>query len=66
VSYLTNIHRLFAAFYVNVDDLTNHQNVLGYRYSTNGQFRSPIVPPQYLSVFFGVYLSLSQFKKDEL
>ncbi|HXB10117.1 MAG TPA: carboxypeptidase-like regulatory domain-containing protein [Puia sp.] len=66
VSYLTNIQKLFAAFYVNVDDVTNHRNILGYRYSTNGQFRSPVLPPQYLSVFFGVYLSLSQFKKDEL
>jgi hypothetical protein len=66
VSYLTNIQKLFAAFYVNFDDLTDHKNVLGYRYSTNGQFRSPIAPPQYFSVFFGVYLSLSQFKKDDL
>lgn len=65
-SYLTNIGKMFSVFYVNFDDLTNYKNVLGYRYSTDGQVRSPILPPQYFSVFFGVYLSISEFKKDEL
>jgi len=66
VSYLTSIKKMFAAFYMNVDDVTGRRNILGYRYSTDGQTRSPILPPQYMSIFFGVYLSLSQFKKDEL
>lgn len=66
VSYLTNIKKMFAAFYVNVDNLTNYRNVLGYRYSNDGGFRSPILPPQYFAVFAGVYLSLSEFKKSEL
>lgn len=66
VSYLTSIKKMFAAFYVNVDDVTGRRNILGYRYSPDGHTRSPILPPQYLSIFFGVYLSLSQFKKDEL
>ena len=66
LSYLTHIKKMFAAFYVNFDDLTNYKNVLGYRYSNDGQLRSPVLPPQYFAAFFGVYLSLSQFKKDEL
>jgi hypothetical protein len=65
-SYLTNIKKTFAAFYVNFDNLTNYRNVLGYRYSNDGGFRSPVVPPQYFAVFAGVYLSLSEFKKSEL
>jgi hypothetical protein len=66
VSYLTSIQKMFAAFYVNFDNITDHKNVLGYRYSTGGQVRSPVLPPQYFAMFFGVYLSLSNFKKDEL
>lgn len=66
ISYLTNIKKMFAAFYLNIDNLTNYKNVLGYRYATDGQFKSPILPPQYIAVFFGVYLSISEFNKDEL
>jgi hypothetical protein len=51
---------------VNFDNITNHRNILGYRYDANGRTRSPVVPPQDFAVFFGVYLSLAQFKKDEL
>ena len=66
VSYLTNIKKMFAAFYVNFDNLTNYKNVLGYRYSNDGGFRSPIQPAQYFAVFAGVYLSLTEFQKSEL
>ena len=65
-SYLTNIKKMFSVFYINFDNLTNTKNVLGYRYSINGLSKSPILPPQYFSVFFGIYLSISEFKKDEL
>ncbi|GGB12794.1 TonB-dependent receptor [Puia dinghuensis] len=66
VSYLTNIKKMFTAIYVNFDNLTNYKNILGYRYSNDGQLRSPVLPPQYFSVFFGVYLSFTPFKKDDL
>jgi hypothetical protein len=65
-SYLTNIRKMFTVFYINFDNLTNYKNVLGYRYSTDNQLRSRVLPPQYFSVFFGVYLSITAFKKDEL
>jgi hypothetical protein len=65
-SYLTSIKKVFAAFYVNFDNLTDHRNILGYRYSIDGAFRSPVVPPQYFAIFAGVYLSFSEFKKSEL
>jgi hypothetical protein len=65
-SYMHTFGRLFSVFYVNTDDLTNYKNVLGYRYSTDGSQRSPILPPQYFAIYFGIYLSLSAFKKDEL
>lgn len=65
-SYLASFGRLFTAWYINIDNLTNYKNILGYRYSSDGQQKSPVLPPQYRSVFFGVFLSISEFKKDEL
>jgi len=65
-SYLTTIRKMFAAWYVNIDNLSNYKNILGYRYSTDGRFKNPVLPPQYRAIFFGVYLSISEFKKDEL
>jgi len=66
VSYVTTIKKWFAVFYIAADNLTNSKNVLGYRYSLNGLSRSPVLPPLYRSVFLGVNLSLSPFKKEEL
>jgi hypothetical protein len=66
ISYVTPIKKMFAVFYFGVDNLTNTKNVLGYRYSPNGQYKSPILPPLYRTFFLGVNLSISPFKKDEL
>ena len=65
-SYLFRIKKLFGVFYFGIDNLTNNQNVLGYRYSDSGLERYPIVPALYRSFFTGIFLSLSPFKKDEL
>jgi len=66
ISYITTIKKLFTVFYLAADDITNTKNVLGYRYSFNGQDKSPIVPPLYRTFFIGVNISLSPFKKEEL
>jgi hypothetical protein len=66
VSYLTTIRKMFAVFYLSVDNILNQKNVLGYRYSTDGLQRYPVVPPMYRSIFFGFNLSLTEFNKDEL
>lgn len=66
ISYLTTIKKMFAVFYLSIDNIANQHNVLGYRYSGNGVDRYPILPPMYRSIFFGVNLSLSEFKQDEL
>jgi hypothetical protein len=65
-SYLFRVKKLFGVFYLGVDNVTNNQNVLGYRYSDNGLNRYPIVPALYRSLFAGVFLSLTPYKKDEL
>lgn len=66
VSYLTTIKKMFAVFYLSVDNITNQKNVLGYRYSSDGTQRYPIVPPMYRSIFLGVNFSLTEFNRDEL
>ncbi|HXP50905.1 MAG TPA: TonB-dependent receptor, partial [Bacteroidia bacterium] len=65
-SYLFRVKKLFGVFYLGVDNVTNNKNVLGYRYSDDGTTRYPIVPALYRSLFAGVFLSLTPFKKDEL
>jgi len=72
VAYLHSFGKWFTVFYLSVDNITNEHNVFGYRYTydSNGAVtsapKSPIVPALYRSIFFGVNMSLTQFKKDEL
>jgi len=71
ISYLHTFGRWFTVFYLGIDNITNAHNVFGYRYYTDPgnntvQYRSPVVPPLYRSIFFGVNMSLTQFAKDEL
>lgn len=57
---------MFTVFYLSLDNITNHKNVLGYRYNLAGTERYEIKPPFYLNVFFGFNMSLKEFNKDEL
>lgn len=66
MAYLTTVKKVFTVIYLSVDNVTNHKNVLGYRYSADGASRYPILPPMYRSIFFGINMSLSKFDKDEL
>lgn len=66
VAYLHSFGKWFTVFYVSIDNITNQKNVFGYRYSSTGTAPTPILPPLYRSIFFGVNMSLSEFKKDEL
>lgn len=65
-AYLTSIGKWFTVIYAGIDNIINHKNVLGYRYSNDGQQRYPVLPPLYRSVFIGVNISLNSFKKEEL
>lgn len=66
ISYLTTIKKMFTVIYLSVDNITNQKNILGYRYSTDGQERYPVMPAIYRSIFLGFNLSLTEFNKDEL
>jgi hypothetical protein len=71
VAYLHSFGKWFTVFYLSVDNVLNTHNVFGYRYSydSNGRplgDRTPVIPALYRTIFAGVNMSLSQFKKDEL
>ncbi len=71
VAYLHSFGRWFTVFYISLDNITNQHNVFGYRYNydNNGnptENKTAVVPALYRSVFFGINMSLTQFKKDEL
>jgi CarboxypepD_reg-like domain/TonB-dependent Receptor Plug Domain len=70
ISYLHTFGKWFTVFYLSIDNIPDYHNVFGYRYtydkSGNVVGSSPVVPALYRSVFFGVNMSLTQFKKDEL
>jgi hypothetical protein len=66
-SYLKTFKKkVFAVFYVSLDNILNTKNVLGYRYSSDGKERFEIQPPLYRAVFVGMNFSFSQFNQDEL
>lgn len=65
-SYLTTLGKWFTVFYAGVDNVLNKKNILSYRYSADAQQRYAVLPPLYRSIFFGVNISLTAFKKDEL
>jgi hypothetical protein len=66
-SYLRTFKKkVFAVFYVSLDNMLNTKNVLGYRYTADGKSAYPIVPPMYRSLFVGMNFSFSQFNQDDL
>lgn len=66
LSYLFSVKNAFCVFYISADNILNHKNILGYRYSSSGAERYPILPPMYRSVYIGFKLSLTKFTQDEL
>jgi hypothetical protein len=65
VNYLRSFKKWFSVVYAGVDNITNHKNIFGYRYSPAGT-RYAMRPALYRSVFVGVHFSLTAFDKDEL
>jgi hypothetical protein len=65
VNYLHSFGKWFTVIYAGVDNITNSQNVFGYRFDAAGN-KYPVRPAIYRSVFVGINLSLSAFDKDEL
>jgi hypothetical protein len=66
INHLRSVGKWFTVIYAGVDNVTNHKNIFGYRYSADAKQRFPIVPALYRSFFVGINMSLSEFNKDEL
>jgi len=66
LNYIFTINRLFSVAYISLDNVTDHKNILGYRYSYPNYDKYPILPAMYRSVFVGIMLSLTEFKKEDL
>ncbi len=65
-NYLTHVGKWFTVIYAGVDNVTNHKNIFGYRYSADGSQRYPQYPALFRSYFVGVNFSLTAFDRDEL
>lgn len=66
LNYMTSLKKEFVVIFLGIDNLTNHHNILGYRFSTNGQEKYPIVSATNRTIFFGINISLTEFNKNEL
>ena len=65
-SYLRTFKKkVFAVFYLSLDNMLNTKNILGYRFAADGT-KSEIKPPLYRAIFIGANFSFSQFDQDEL
>ena len=66
IGYLTHIKKWFTVIYAGVDNVMDHHNIYGYRYSSDGSIKYPVIPALYRSVILGINFSLSQFDKSDL
>lgn len=55
-SYLTTIKDNFTVFFFSLNNVLGRNNVFGYRYSPDGQYRQPTNPAQRRSFFLGVFI----------
>jgi hypothetical protein len=60
LSYLTNIFNSFTIIFFSVDNLPGFRNVFGYRYSTDGTYKEPVVPTALRSAIIGIFINLGQ------
>lgn len=60
VSHLTSIFNNFTVVFFSIDNIIGYNNVYGYRYSSDGSVRSPVLAPALRSAFIGMFISLGQ------
>ncbi len=59
-SYLTNIFNSFTIIFFSVDNVPGFRNVFGYRYSTNGRYKEPVLPTALRSAIIGMFINIGQ------
>jgi len=60
LSHLTSIFGNFTVIFFSVDNIPGFANVFGYRYSTDGKIKMPVLPTSMRSAILGVFISLGQ------
>lgn len=63
-SYIRSIKGNFWVFFLTVDNVLDIHNEFGFRYSTDGKTRYPVIPAAYRTIFFGLSINIS--KKAEV
>lgn len=58
VSYITNVFGSFTVIFFSVDNVIGYNNVFGYRYSSDGSIRMPVLSPALRTAFIGMFISL--------
>ena len=59
-SHIRNIKGSWLVFFVTLDNLLGRHNEFGYRYTSDGQSRFPVIPVAYRTVFFGISMNISR------
>jgi hypothetical protein len=59
-SYLTNIFNSFTIIFFSLDNLPGFSNVFGYRYSSDGKIKQPVLPTSLRAAFIGMFINLGQ------
>ncbi len=58
VSYLTRWFKQFTIIYASCNNLPGFKNVYGYRFSQDGQTKTPIIPQANRNFFLGVFITI--------
>jgi hypothetical protein len=59
-SHLTSIFGNFTVVFFSIDNIPGFANVFGYRYSSDGKIKVPVLPTSMRSGILGVFISLGQ------
>ncbi len=63
VSHIRAIKGSFVVLFASMDNILGRKNEFGYRYSSDGQVRTPVRPVSYRTVFFGVSMAMARRAK---
>jgi TonB dependent receptor/CarboxypepD_reg-like domain/TonB-dependent Receptor Plug Domain len=63
LSHIRMFRGNFLVFFASVDNVLGRKNEFGFRYSPDGQVRTPVRPVAYRTAFFGVSMSIGRKAK---
>ncbi|MCA0238025.1 MAG: TonB-dependent receptor [Bacteroidetes bacterium] len=59
-SHIRSIKGSWLVFFMTLDNVLGRKNEFGFRYSSDGQSRFPVIPVTYRTLFFGVSMNISR------